>query len=67
MASNQPRPVVQAVLKVTFELQQDRGLLAGGGRPATLADDAAEWACSGGAIQPPVMAFETPILRISWG
>jgi hypothetical protein len=64
VASNQPRPVVQAVLKVTFELKQDRGLLAGGGRPATLADDAAGEAGPGGAMQPPVMAFETPILGI---
>ena len=41
VACDQPRPVVQAVLKMPLELEQDRGLVARRGRPAALADDAA--------------------------
>ncbi len=41
VACDQPRPLAKAVLKVALELEQDRGLVASGGRPAALADNAA--------------------------
>jgi hypothetical protein len=56
-ASDQLRPIADALLQMALELQEDGGVLSGSRGPTALAHGTAGKALAGGAMKGPVMPF----------